>query len=160
MDNYTYYKEQIGDIMKRCGSNIAFDEEAGVVASCSDIDCRKCKFRSLNATKGLNNVIECNRNFVAWLNQEHKVQPKLNPNEMAFLKTIDENCWIARGRMLRDIYIYKHKPYKGIGIWRSDTGNESRIWAEIYTNCNFDFIKWEDEEPWQVKDLLKLEVEK
>ena len=29
----------------------------------------------------------------------------------------------------------------------------------ILNDCNFSFIKWEDDEPWAVSDLLKLEVE-
>ena len=35
-------------------------------------------------------------------------------------------------------------------------------WQEIYCNilndCKLSFIKWEDDEPWAVSDLLNLEV--
>ncbi len=31
--------------------------------------------------------------------------------------------------------------------------------GKFFSDLDFEFIEWEDEEPWAVEDLLKLEVE-
>lgn len=66
---------------------------------------------------------------------------------------------IKRGYIARDkrgtIYWYIGKPTKLIedAQWR-DTDNYSTFeqLSGIFPDCKFDFIKWEDEEPWKIEE--------
>ena len=80
---------------------------------------------------------------------ERKEKPKLTEDEKAILRNVPKHYeWIARdidGRL----YIYASKPKKGLTIWL-DTGLPMITFDHI-----FEFIKWEDEEPYLIEDLLK-----
>ena len=81
---------------------------------------------------------------------ERKENPKLNEDEKAILKVLlNENYkWIARDK--NDwLYVYASKPKKGITIWEN-TGSPMMPFVHL-----FNFIKWEDEEPYSIEDLLK-----
>lgn len=82
---------------------------------------------------------------------ERKEKPKLNEDEKAILRNLPKKYkWIARDS--NDfIYIFREKPCKHNDI----------IWSDGYkfTFLPFDklfqFIKWEDEEPCSIEDLLE-----
>ena len=81
---------------------------------------------------------------------ERKENPKLNEDEKAILKVLlNENYkWIARDK--NDwLYVYASKPKKGITIWEN-TGSPMMPFIHL-----FNFIKWEDEEPYSIEELLK-----
>lgn len=81
---------------------------------------------------------------------ERKEKPKLNEDEKAILKVLlnEKYKWIARDK--NDwLYVYASKPKKGITIWEN-TGSPMMPFVHL-----FNFIKWEDEEPYLIEDLLK-----
>lgn len=81
---------------------------------------------------------------------ERKEKPKLNEDEKAILKVLlnEKYNWIARDK--NDwLYVYASKPKKGITIWEN-TGSPMMPFVHL-----FQFIKWEDEEPYSIEDLLK-----
>ena len=81
---------------------------------------------------------------------ERKEKPKLNEDEKAILKVLlnEKYKWIARDK--NDwLYVYASKPKKGITIWEN-TGSPMMPFVHL-----FNFIKWEDEEPYSIEDLLK-----
>ena len=81
---------------------------------------------------------------------ERKEKPKLNEDEKAILKVLlNENYkWIARDK--NDwLYVYASKPKKGITIWEN-TGSPMMPFVHL-----FNFIKWEDEEPYSIEELLE-----
>ena len=81
---------------------------------------------------------------------ERKETPKLNEDEKAILKVLlnEKYKWIARDK--NDwLYVYASKPKKGITIWEN-TGSPMMPFVHL-----FNFIKWEDEEPYSIEDLLK-----
>ena len=61
--------------------------------------------------------------------------------------------YIARD-MNGDLYFYASKPEKGDYVWR-DNGTMCKIPP---ISC-FSFIRWEDEKPHNVEDMLTWEVE-
>ena len=55
--------------------------------------------------------------------------------------------------------MYNGKPARTNCYWHSNNGVFCYyVSTNIFGNM-FDFIKWEDEEPWRIEDLKKLECE-
>lgn len=80
---------------------------------------------------------------------ERKEKPQLNEDEKAILKVLlnEKYKWIARDK--NDwLYVYASKPEKGITIWEN-TGSPMMPFVHL-----FNFIKWEDEEPYSIEELL------
>lgn len=100
----------------------------------------------------------CGKKVFEWLYAEHTEQPKLTKRERGLCEYFgngyiakDENgmvCW------------YPDKPEKTRG---DEDGcwilNGVGYWKIMRDKTPFNFIAWEDEKPWSVEDLLKLEVE-
>ena len=81
---------------------------------------------------------------------ERKEAPKLNEDEKAILKVLlnEKYKWIARNK--NDwLYVYASKPKKGITIWEN-TGSPMMPFVHL-----FNFIKWEDNEPYLIEELLE-----
>lgn len=84
---------------------------------------------------------------------EHKEKPKLTDDEKAILRNVDSVFTrIARDRN-GNIYIYEKKPFKNtkIDAW-CDGGSYIKF---VAFNHLFQFITWEDKEPWFIPDLLE-----
>jgi len=80
------------------------------------------------------------------------IKPKLTEDEKVILRNLPKEYeWIARDED-GELYIYdKPEPFKEKINWY----NESKS-SELYIfNHKFQFIKWEDEEPYNIKELLK-----
>ena len=108
------------------------------------VDCDDCtdKHKSCLACK------------INWLQAERK--PKLSEAERVILENIpDVFKWIARDNKGCELMIYVDKPYKAENMWeRPDVGN--RVFKELTAfNHLFQFIKWEDENPYNIEELLK-----
>lgn len=85
---------------------------------------------------------------------ERKEKPKLTDDEKAILSNIDK-CYkyIARDESNR-LYIYKEKPYKNAIHWSDNDIDDDFLDFYMFDNL-FQFIKWEDDEPYSIEDLLK-----
>ncbi|WP_418220974.1 hypothetical protein [Catenibacterium sp.] len=114
-----------------------------VITRCNNLEqCRGCLFD--NGT--------CSSEKMKWLLSEYREPVKLTRFEQDILKYILEKTqyrFIVREKS-GNIYIYKRKPKKGIGAWDSSTG---MLNLNVFINL-FPFIKWEDEEPTSIKDVL------
>ena len=99
------------------------------------------------ATDGFD--FECNYRKLLW---ERNERPKLTNPERAILENLNkEYKYIARDRDNR-LYLYSEKPKKySIDVWASE---ESTFSLKIFNHC-FKFVKWEDNEPYSIKELLK-----
>lgn len=145
MTNFEYYKEQI----KAIGFNFGI-ARSGKLLKCSSFPCVDCAFH----------CNECSEYKFKWLceeREENKEQPKLTKNERKLCETLNKKCYIARDEDEK-LTIYPTQPIKCMSFWYDYSENYIGILNAIFTDCNFSFIKWEDEEPWSVEDLLKLEV--
>lgn len=120
------------------------------IADCKTLECRNCRFSRLNNSD--DEIILCSTRKVKWLLSEYKKPVKLTRLEYEMLKwLIDKDYkYIARDSG-SGLYAYYKQPPKNDCIWGSTNGDHFSI-------CDFrdlfQFIKWEDEEPTSIKDVL------
>lgn len=75
---------------------------------------------------------------------------KLTEDEKVILKNINKKYkWIARDKD-GGLFIYIEKPIKLTNHWSCYTASPLDVYSHLFT-C----IKWEDEEPYLIEDLLK-----
>ena len=80
----------------------------------------------------------------------------ISEDEKAILRNLPANYeWIARDEDSK-LYIYRDKPEKNVDVWMSGRGS---IFLYLFIHL-FKMVKWEDDEPWKIEDLLKLDVKK
>ena len=80
---------------------------------------------------------------------ERKEKPQLTEDEKVILKNLPkEYKWVARD-LSGLVYIFIERPEKGQAIWYGC----GRPMIPCYRL--FQFIKWEDEEPYSIEELLK-----
>lgn len=100
------------------------------------------------------NVLTCSLCAEYWLKQEYKEQIKLSDAERVILENIDKDYkWICRDENM-NIYVFDLKPSKDeeYDCWDSDEGIGERL--EVFNHL-FQFIKWEDEQPYNIEELLE-----
>lgn len=139
--NFEFYKDEILRCVKEYASFPTVVN--GKLVTCVSGVCQQCIFRCPN----------CFEKRVEWLYAEHIEAPKLTKRERAFCEVLqtgyiarDENgflCWFPNGAEIE----------KGPSKWHC--GFYSDIGC---MKIGFEFITWEDEKPWAVEDLLKLDV--
>ena len=87
-----------------------------------------------------------------WLKSEHKEKITLSEAERVILENIDKDYkWIARDEE-RYLRCYDCKPVKGKDFWNI-TGNKYLHMGGF--NHLFQFITWENSEPYNIEELLK-----
>ena len=80
---------------------------------------------------------------------ERKETPKLTEDEKVILRNLPKDYkWIARD-LSGMVYIFIERPEKGQAIWYG-CGQPMIPFYHL-----FNFIKWEDEEPYSIEELLK-----
>lgn len=148
MKNREKFAKEILDIA--CKGNHFGVTKAGEIISCPETDCEKCLF---------NDDIDCDVSLEQWSESEYIEEPKytITSREKNLLDVLLPSCkYIARDNN-NELYIYNEKPTRTDCDWYSNDGILCRISTRFFGNM-FDFIKWEDEEPWSIEDLKKLEV--
>ena len=113
-------------------------------------DCEQCK-------KYIQNGCCSDGKLIEWLAEEYVESVTLNKKERMFCELI-ETGYIARDRD-GTLYWYKNIPNKRMRDWYDEAAQTLKR-IDDYPDIKFEFIKWEDKEPWSVEDLLKLEVAK
>ena len=98
-----------------------------------------------------------NRNCDAcfeWLKEENIEPVVLTPTEKIILKNVDKKYkYIARDGN-GSLYLYDYEPtYKWLTIWQCE-GCFTAVDFYAYNHL-FKFIKWEDEKPYSISDLIK-----
>lgn len=141
MTNYERFKEELIAILEK--------SEIGVVNGkpehyCQGM-CKNCEFGKGTKT--------CREDRLNWLYSQYIEKPKLTQREWYLCKAI-ETGWIARDENGL-LYRFEEKPSKSGEIWFHPG---IMLSLRIVPDC-FEFIQWQDEEPWSVEHLLKLEVE-
>jgi hypothetical protein len=89
-----------------------------------------------------------------WLEAEHKEKPKLSEAERVILENMDRtHKWIARDSS-GWLHLYENKPDKNTSYmsWMPKYGSTRNFGL---FNHLFQFIKWSDNEPYEIADLLK-----
>lgn len=143
MTNFEHYKDEILQIVHSYKGGIALVNN--IIQPCMATACNNCDFH-----KHCHNV-SCSAPMFEWLYSEHKPLFTLTKQEHA-LCLIAETGYVARDKM-GTLYWHKTKPRKRESDWMSTQ------WSCIdWKSLHFDCIQWEDDEPWSVEDLLKLQV--
>lgn len=157
MKNREKFAKGILDIACK-GKIIAVTKDNKVVC-CDDINCEQCLFNKTDDYVGY-----CDdEKRMQWSESEYIEEPKytITSREQKFLDILAPDFkYIARDGNNR-LYIYGKKPIREDKreSWVPDNSNYYCVTRDIFGNM-FDFIKWEDEEPWSIEDLKKLEVKK
>lgn len=108
--------------------------------SCDGEECFDCVL--------CNNVKE----IVKVLLSEYKEKPKLTEDEKAIFRNIPKKYkYIARDSCGK-IYVYSTKPVKRGRVWDADA---TKCFSLDLFEHLFKFIKWEDEEPYEISKLLE-----
>lgn len=125
------------------------DEELGRIIR----DCGVCQLAEVEGVCGINH---CAFELSQWLKQEHKEKITLSEAERIILENIDKNYkYIARDR-IGTLCVFKDEPKKDEDdMWVSKiiTLNCSTI-IEVFNHL-FQFITWNDSEPYNIEELLK-----
>lgn len=83
-------------------------------------------------------------------------EPTITEDEKVILRNLPGKYeWIARDES-GVLYIYHDKPKKEEFMWVDGFENKC---LNLFSHL-FGMVKWEDDEPWKIEDLLKLEVKK
>ena len=100
----------------------------------------------------LSEYIECLKDDILFLFKSlKKEKPKLTEDEKVILRNIDkEYKWITRDKD-GDLGFHSVKPHKEVYFWSS---LEANYVDDLFPNL-FQFIKWEDDEPYSIKELLE-----
>lgn len=83
-------------------------------------------------------------------------EPTITEDEKAILRNLPANYeWITRDKDGR-LCVYPGKPLKVTTKWGSGLGHK---FFDLFDHL-FQMVRWEDDEPWKIEDLLKLDVKK
>lgn len=146
MKNKEKYAKEIVEIA--CdGHDIAVNKNTGKPESCKSLNCNECLF-SGHGNQSCNDVTR------EWAESEYIDKPVISKKDRAFLEYIDTRISYITRDMDGSLFIYISKPHKKlIDCWKRD-------WCKSLNFFKLDFpmVKWEDDKPWRIEDLKKLEV--
>lgn len=142
MKNREKFAKEILDIA--CKGNHFGVTKVGEIISCPETDCTECLF---------NDDYDCDISLERWAESEYVEEPTITSREKNFLDLLLPNYkYIAKDKN-GFLLAYIEKPIKILETW----GIANCALINMF-DIKFDFIKREDEEPWSVEDLKKLEV--
>lgn len=150
MKNKEKYAEDI--IKIACsGSRFGVNRRNGNVSMCIHLKCRDCLI--YDAINGC-----CSSDRLTWAESEYVERPVISKADRVLLECLKKDRkYLARDENgLLYSYIKKPSKYNTLFMWGTGTSGPTRISGCF--NADFPMVKWEDDEPWLVEDLLKLEV--
>ena len=152
MKNREKFAKEILDIA--CNGGIIAVTKYNKVVRCMDIHCEQCLFHKGDDYGGY--CYDTKR--IRWAESEYVAKPTITSREKKFLDVLLPKWkYIARDSN-NSLFIYPIKPIRFGTCWMvKNDYNVYKIAKYVYGNM-FNFIRWEDEEPWSIEDLKKLEV--
>lgn len=145
MLNAERFKEEINKYNNEFGL-------ADNIVDCGTLGCRNCRFSRSNNSDGV--IIMCSTRKVKWLLSEYREPVKVSGLEHELLKFwYESGCcyrYIARDSS-GNLFLYVRRPTKKAEVWASIE------WHKFISDFNdlFKFVKWEDEEPTSIKEVLE-----
>lgn len=135
--NFEFYKEEL-DMITNAGYVVGVKDNKPI--KCVYMACEDCDLSIGNQN--------CQAKLIQWL-----LLPKddylLSEDEKALCNLL-RTGFIARNKDGR-LFWFQHKPiHKSASEWLTISGN-CAILNTAFPYCKFEFIKWEDEEAWEVK---------
>lgn len=108
-----------------------------------------CRLRNCEETTNT----PCKDCELNWLKAEHKEKITLSEAERVILENIDKDYkWIARDKD-NSLWLYGDRPIKKSACWSneySEIGEEFAFYKHL-----FQFITWQDDEPYNIEELLE-----
>lgn len=149
MKNWEYYKDEI----KQHGFGDFAMIKNNFCVDCGDICCEECKFYSEKD----NIILQCDKRKTEFLYKKHEGSIKLTRLEFELLKYYQKNDYkyITRDETNNRLSFFRGKPKRSFCSWLSNEFFEVHYPVfEKYLTELFSFIKWEDEEPVLIQDIL------
>ena len=150
MKNRQKFAKEILDIACK-GSRIAIKHDCVIPCVCSKIECSDCQFDFYD---------DCEEGIENWCESEYVENPTITSREKKFLDLLLTKWkYIARDEN-KNLYVFDSLPIKGYDGWCIENISmcEYCYISKKTFGDMFDFIKWENEKPWSIEDLKKLEV--
>lgn len=145
MKNKEKYAKEIMEIACS-GNNIAVIKKSGSIASCDSTNCNLCLFRDGN----------CKKNVREWAESEYIEKPVISKRDRAFLEYLDTIINYITRDADGALFVHISKPHKLIDGWE---GSRCEAYKSLrFFELDFPMVKWEDDEPWLIEDLKKLEA--
>ena len=129
-----------------------FDE---IIESFTSDECTMCDFKKnyvlcLDSCTGIS-CVKCCERTKEWLEAEYQEPITLTDDEKAILKNLPKRYeWIARDKS-GILFLYLIKPLKTGTCWESESIEPD---FSMFDDL-FQFIKWGDENPYNIDELLK-----
>lgn len=156
MKNREKFAKEILDIACK-GETIAVTKENKIVC-CNEIPCESCIFDDCG--KHIGRSQSCTDRLHKWAESEYVEKPMITSKEKKFLDLLLAKWkYIARDADEK-LYAFDLLPSKKRNSWCIESVlicNYCNISKNLF-GCMFDFIRWDDNEPWSIEDLKKLEV--
>lgn len=130
------------------GDSIAVTKGIERIVKCGSIACSECLFAPPNCVKEIRE----------WVEQEYIEKPVISKRDRAFLEYIKEEFkYIARDDINEQLFAWSAKPKRGFTTneWLNTNSDSMGLYG---FNIDLPMVKWEDDEPWLIEDLKKLEV--
>lgn len=101
--------------------------------------------------------MDCDKTKRDWAEQEYIEKSVISKRDRAFLDFLKDRWkYMARDNISSTVYVFSKIPKKNEGGYLTYTDETRRISTDF--NVDFPMVKWEDDEPWLIEDLKKLEV--
>ena len=144
MKNFEKYEKEIKEIVNQNKPIAVVNNKPCVCEG----KCTGCKF---DKSKG--DMRGCIVKAFEWLYEEYKEPIKLSRLEFELLKCLkgEKLEYLARDKCKVYVHAYGTKPQKGNLGWFTEI--RDCCCMSLFGNC-FKFIKWEDEEPYKIQDIL------
>lgn len=146
MKNKEKYAKEI--VETACnGNHFGMDKRTSDINSCNYITCHNCVF---------NDDMNCDKTKREWAESEYIEKPVISKRDRAFLDYLrEEYKFVARDEN-GELFAYKTQPRK----WEAYCNwiGDGRLKLYVRFNVVFPMVKWENDEPWLIEDLKKLEV--
>ena len=119
-------------------------DEKNIARSCDGLKCEDCIFDE-------EEDYDCSFSRMKWMLSEYKDPVKLTKLEYELLRFWNKKEYKYIARDYNDaVFVYREKPSKNSKVWGSL--HEHRVIGDL--DKLFLFVKWEDEEPTSIEDVL------
>lgn len=134
MKNWEFHEEEVKEY------GFTFGMKNNKIYSCRELHCTECAFYTPGCL--------CTNLVIKWLYEEHKEPVILTDDEKKLCELLDGGWVVRSGNGV--LCYYRQKPNKNeqTGLWYGRLGSSI---TSLFPQCKFEFIKWEDEEPWEVR---------
>ena len=99
---------------------------------------------------------DCDTKLAEWAESEYVEPAKISKKDRALLDCLKEEYKFFARDKNGMLFVYEAQPRKLEKYWY--LSNYGCLGLNRCLNVDFPMIKWEDDEPWLIEDLKKLEV--